>query len=70
LLRDVLRYKTNAVIDYNLNLAIDRRQHRVFTTRSKLWSTSRRHIVSESTAISFIPRQYSWDYRQEHERIK
>jgi len=32
-------------------------QHRVFIARSKLWSTSQRHTVSESTAISFIPRQ-------------
>jgi len=35
----------------NFNLA---RQHRVFITWSKLWSTSQRHTVSQSTAISFI----------------
>jgi len=46
------------------------RQHRVFIARSKLWSTSQRHTVSESTAMFFIPRQYSWDYRHEHERRK
>jgi len=26
--------------------------------------------VSESTAMSFIPRQYSWDYSHEHESKK
>jgi len=26
----------------------------VFTARSKLWSTSQRHIVSESTVMSFF----------------
>jgi len=46
------------------------RQHRVFITWSKLWSTSQRHTVSESTTMPFIPRQYSWDYRHEHERRK
>jgi len=25
------------------------------------------HTVSELTALSFIPRQYSWDYRHEQE---
>jgi len=29
-----------------------------------------KHTVSESTAMSFIPCQYSWDYRHEHERRK
>jgi len=27
-----------------------------------------KQIVSESTAMSFIPREYNWDYRHEHER--
>jgi len=37
-----------------------------------LMFNSQRHTVSESTATSFIPRQYSWDwdYRHEHERRK
>jgi len=42
------------------------RQHRVFIARSKLWSTSQRHTILESTVISFNPRHssvaYSWDY--------
>jgi len=46
------------------------RQHRVFIARSKLWLTSQRHTVLESTAMSFIPCQYSLDYRHEHERRK
>jgi len=39
---------------------------RVFIARS----TSQRHTVSKSTAMSFIPRQYSWDYRHKHGRRK
>jgi len=35
------------------NLTFGYRQHQVFIGRSKLWSTSQRHIVSESTAMSF-----------------
>jgi len=46
------------------------RQHRVFIPRSKLWSASQRYTVSESTAMSFIRRQCSWNYRYEHERRK
>jgi len=41
------------------------KQHRVFVARSKVWSTSQRHTVSESTAMSFISCQYCWDYRHE-----
>jgi len=48
----------------NSDFTFSYRQHRVFIARSKLWSTSQWHTVSESTAISFIPRQYSWDYKQ------
>jgi len=42
-----------------------RQSTEVFIARSKLWSTSQRHTVSESTAMSFIRRQYSWDCRHE-----
>jgi len=34
---------------------ISYREHSVFITRSKLWSTSQRQTVLESTKVPFIP---------------
>jgi len=55
------RFRNLLEISINV-LKFSYRQHRVFIARSKLWSTSQRHTVSEAKDTLFR-NQYSWDYR-------